>query len=143
MGIQIREMVIGDLEQVLDFWNDVDGIGGTADENPECLSRYLDRNPGMSFVAFDEGTLVGAVLAGHDGRRGFLNHLAVAPSHRKQDIGKQLVEHCLHALERAGIPKCHIFVFQDNTSAQAFWEKVGWVHRPDLILMSKRLRPGS
>jgi ribosomal protein S18 acetylase RimI-like enzyme len=139
MNIQIRAMMDDDLEQVIDFWNGIEGIGGIDGETPEALSYYLDRNPGMSFVALDGDTLIGAVLSGHDGRRGYINHLAVAKSYRGQDIGKELVECCLQKLESIGIPKCHIFVYQDNEAAQAFWERVGWVERSELLLMSKNL----
>ena len=86
-----------------------------------------------------ETQLVGAVLCGHDGRRGYMHHLAVQTAYRRQGIGQALVEHCLARLKAAGIDKCHIFVYSANQAGQAFWKKTGWVLRANLVLMSRRV----
>ncbi|HIC90022.1 MAG TPA: GNAT family N-acetyltransferase, partial [Anaerolineae bacterium] len=99
----------------------------------------LDRNPGFSFVARDGRLLVGAILCGHDGRRGYIHHLAVYRRHRHKGIGRELVERSLHALKRVGIRKCHIFVFSDNQEAIAFWKHIGWTERIELTMMSQRI----
>jgi putative acetyltransferase len=93
----------------------------------------------MSFIARKDGKLVGAVLSGTDGRRGYLHHLAVAKTFRKQGVGKQLVEHCIEALGKAGITRCHIFVYRENRSGKVFWEQTGWFERNDLEIMSKNI----
>jgi putative acetyltransferase len=81
----------------------------------------------MSLIARDpNGTIIAAVLCGHDGRRGYLHHLAVAPSHRRQGLGRTLVNRCLEQLTAAGIPKCNIFLFKDNAQAQEFWQSLGY-----------------
>jgi N-acetylglutamate synthase len=137
MGIQLRRMHIADYDLVLALWQTTEGIGlSSADEQP-AIARYLQRNPGMSFVAVDNRQIAGAILCGHDGRRGYLHHLAVAPSCRYRGIGRQLVERCLAALSAAGIDKCHLFVFADNAPAVAFWKRVGWTQRVDLVIMSR------
>ena len=102
----------------------------------------LWRNPGLSFVARADGVLVGAVLCGHDGRRGYLHHLAVAPAHRRLGIGRRLVARCLSALARQDIPKCNIFVYGHNACGRAFWRRAGWKPRPDLELL-QRFTPAS
>jgi putative acetyltransferase len=88
-------------------------------------------------VTFDGEQLAGVVLCGHDGRRGYIHHLAVSHSHRRQGIGRALVARCLAALERAGIGKCHIFVFRENEAALAFWQGTDWIDRVDLTMLSQ------
>src|SRR5690606_28255938 len=95
-------------------------------------TRYLERNPGLSFVAQEGGSLVGCVMCGHDGRRGYLQHFVVHPEHRGRGIANALVERCLAGLEQLGIFKSHIDVFHTNTQAQAYWESQGWERRTDI-----------
>jgi len=91
----------------------------------------------MSFVAEDEGRIVGAVLCGSDGRRGFLHHLAVEKTSRRSGVGRRLVESCLEALAGAGLRKCHLFVLADNVEGQRFWKRIGWEERSTLKVMSR------
>ena len=124
--IRIREMTIADYDEVIALWRGAEGLGLGVSDSRENLARYLDRNPGMSFVARDGSALVGAVNCGTDGRRGYLSHLAVRRSHRMRGLGRTLVERCLAALKRFGIPRCNLFVYADNAGALAFWRKLGW-----------------
>ena len=133
-----REMSIGDYADVMRLWQETEGMGLSSADSPEAISRYLARNPGMSFVAVSEqGELAGAVLCGHDGRRGYLHHLAVREAFRREGLAKTLVESCLERLRQAGIEKCHIFVYNTNEVGQAFWKAMGWTERTTLIIMSK------
>ncbi len=118
------------------LWEKAEGIGLSQADSRENIARFLERNPGTSFVATAEGRLVGAVLCGNDGRRGFLHHLAVSPDQRRSGIGRALVDRCLAALAAAGMRKCHIFVLADNGEGQRFWERVGWEKRTTLVVMS-------
>ncbi|MBN1345650.1 MAG: GNAT family N-acetyltransferase [Phycisphaerae bacterium] len=127
MGVKIAEMAAGDLAEVLALWEATENLGLDEDiDTPDALARYLARNPGLSFVAREEGMLVGAVLCGTDGRRGYLNHLAVASSRRRQGIGRRLVDASLAALSGMGIARCHTFVYVKNVGGLAFWESQGW-----------------
>lgn len=126
-----------DTPEALALWKVTPGIGISDVDEPPKIAAYLERNPGLSFVARFEGRLAGAVLCGTDGRRGYLHHLAVAPEFRHQNIGTDLVEHCLDGLQALGISKCHLFVYGGNDEGRAFWEKVGWKLRTDLVIMSK------
>ena len=92
-----------------------------------------------SFVARDDGRLIAAVLCGHDGRRGYVTHLAVDPEARGRGVGRELVERCLAALRRDRIEKCHLFVFADNADARSFWRGVGWTERGELAVFSRFL----
>ncbi len=136
MPVNIQIMRIEDYESITALWLSVPGVGLSAADSLENITRYLERNPGLSFIACETGRLVGAVLCGHDGRRGYIHHLAVEPTYRRQGIGKALVARCLKALHAEGIDKCHLFVFAANQNAQAFWKEIGWSDRADLIVMS-------
>ena len=137
MSIVIREMTIQDYAEVLALWQASDGVGLSDADSEEGVTRFLARNTGLSFVARDGEHLVGAVLCGHDGRRGYIHHLAVSQSHRRQGLGQALVERCLSALRRGGIDKCHLFVFADNQDTIAFWKSIGWTQRVELVMMSQ------
>jgi len=137
MKIDIRPMGPCDLAAVLDLWRTTDGVGLNEGDDPAGLAAYLDRNPGLSLIAQDGGKIVGAVLCGHDGRRGFLYHLAVVPACRRRGLATSLVERCLAGLESAGIPKCNILLYVDNESGERFWRRGGWSARFDLKLMQR------
>ena len=139
MGIELKEMTIQDYDQVFALWSASEGIGLSDVDSKESIKRFLVRNPGLSFIAVDGDQLVGAALCGHDGRRGYIHHLAVRPSHRLRGIGRSLVGRCMYALLRIGIGKCHLFVFDDNQEAIAFWKKVGYTQRVELMMMSQQV----
>lgn len=137
MSFEIHPMKIDDYDPVYALWQASEGIGlSAADTRPE-IARFLQRNPGLAFVARSGGDLAGAAMVGDDGRRGYLYHLAVDPRFRRQGIGKALVERCVFALGERGIHKCHIFVYADNQAGMAFWEQLGFYLRPDLVIMSR------
>lgn len=139
MKHDFRPMTIRDYTAVVSLWRGIPGIGLDADSDSRSgIARYLKRNPSLCFVACEEGVIVGAVLAGHDGRRGYLHHLAVLPSHRKAGIGRALVTRCLRGLRKQHIPKCNIFVFRSNARGQAFWKHNGWNLRRDLCVMQQK-----
>jgi ribosomal protein S18 acetylase RimI-like enzyme len=135
--VVLRAMTVDDIPAALELWSGMPGICLREADNPVSLARYLDRNPGTSYVAVAEpGLLVGVSLAGHDGRRGYLHHVAVLKRFQGQGIGKQLVIACLDALMREGIEKVHLWVRTDNASGRSFWSRLGWSERSDIALMS-------
>jgi dipeptidyl aminopeptidase/acylaminoacyl peptidase/GNAT superfamily N-acetyltransferase len=126
-------MTIRDYEAALALWRSQPGIGlDDASDSRAGIMAFLRRNPRLSIVASDAGALVGTALVGHDGRRGFVYHLAVAPSHRHLGLGRTLAERALQSLAACGIPKCTILVMRSNAGGQAFWERLGWTRRDDL-----------
>lgn len=135
--VEIRAMVLEDYEWVIDLWKSTEGIGLSTADSKDNIERFLLRNPGLSLVAFQDKVLVGAVLCGHDGRRGYLHHLAVRKEQRLKGHGKELVENCLQRLRVDGIDKCHIFVFRENEQGVGFWVNNGWKTRSDLHIMSR------
>lgn len=136
MSIHIREFSLTDYDQVMSLWNSCEGIGLSSADAPHAVRAYLDRNPRLSYVAEEDGRAVAAVLCGHDGRRGYLYHLAVHPSCRRRGIARRLVETCLAGLRDEGIRKCHIFLFKDNPQGLAFWSHLGWLPRDDIGVAS-------
>jgi len=137
--ITIHPITMADYGEMIELWRGMPGIGlSSADEQPQ-IARYLARNPGISFIARAEGRLVGTVLAGHDGRRGYLHHLAVEPAYRGLGIARRLVEVCLEALRTQEIQKCHILVFHENEEGKKFWRRIGWADRPELEILSRNL----
>jgi len=137
--ILIRAMVAADYDAVIALWRATEGIGlSEADERP-AIAEYLERNLGLSRVAFRGQDLVGAVLCGHDGRRGYVHHLAVVPSERGHGLGSLLAEQCLDGLRALGIGKANIFVYAANSEGQAFWRASGWTARDDLLVMQREI----
>ena len=134
--MNIREMTIEDYEAVIGLLTATSGVRMRDADSREATARYLERNPGLSFVAFVEGSMAGCVMCGHDGRRGYLQHLAVAQSHRRLGIGSVLVEACLKKLVNLGIRKTHIDVLVENHQAQDFWRRRGWQKRDDIFRYS-------
>ena len=136
MPITYRLFTIVDFDEALHLWQNTPGIGLSASDSREKTGDYLERNPGLSFVAEFNDHIIGTILAGHDGRRGYLGHLAVHIDFRHRGIGTYLIKKCMASLGEAGIDKCHIMVFADNIEGQLFWESGGWIKRNDIALYS-------
>ena len=138
MNLVISLLTLDLYENVMTLWKESEGIGLSRADSKESIRFYLERNPNISLVAKDtNGTLLGAVLCGHDGRRGYIHHLVVRSDYRRQGIGRKLVEECLSRLQAAGIQKCHLFIINDNLSGIAFWKSLGWIPRTDIGVISK------
>ena len=129
-------MVIEHYEDVLRLMQETPGITVRDADSREATERYLLRNPGLSFVAIHNEKLIGCIMCGHDGRRGYLQHLIVAIDNRNKGIGSTLSEKCLSKLEKIGIFKTHIDVLVDNHIANQYWSNRGWVKRTDIIRYS-------
>ena len=137
MTITYQAMILSDYQAIYDLWKSTPGIGLSEADSREEIDKFLQYNPGHCFVALNGDALVGAIMCGCDGRRGYLHHLAVRSQNRQQGIGRQLVEECMNALRTTGIDKARIFVFKDNESGKVFWRNAGWQERDDLTVMSK------
>lgn len=138
---QIREMIIEDYEDVIVMFRETPGITVRDADSQEATAAYLNRNPGLSFVAVVDKKIIGCVMSGHDGRRGYLQHMIVRPEFRKQGIGKALYSACLSALQAIGIYKTHLFVQKTNVAAEEFWKRQGWVFRDEVLMFSFNASP--
>lgn len=142
--IQFSEMIPADYDDVIAFWKAQPGIGLNESDGRRQIGDYLARNPGMSLLARDGNQIIGAVLCGHEGRRGYLHHLAVATSHRGRGIGRTLVLLCLEKLGACGIAKCNIFVYAANADGLGFWRALDFAERDDLkVLQRNTILPAS
>jgi ribosomal protein S18 acetylase RimI-like enzyme len=135
-SIHVRVFEPLDIAGARSLWQRTDGVGLSEADEPGALATFLARNPGTNFVALDGDAIVGTILCGHDGRRGLIHHLAVAPACRRQGIARELLRMGLTALADAGIQKCHLLVFKTNESGKAFWRLVGAEERVTLALFS-------
>ena len=133
-----RTMDISDYEQVYELWLSCAGMGlNNLDDSKEGIKRFLDRNPQTCFVALEDQTVAGVIIAGHDGRRGYIYHTAVHPQHRHKGIASKLVDEAMKALKEQGINKTALVVFSKNTDGNAFWENIGFTERTDLVYRNK------
>ena len=136
----IRTMNIKDYEKVYDLWIHTKGMGlNTTDDSREGIDKYLHRNPNTCFVAEDNDEIVGVIMSGHDGRRGFIHHTTVKAEYRGKGIGKKLVDSALAALEAEGIHKAALVAFEKNILGNIFWEKIGFTVRDDLVYRNKNI----
>lgn len=133
----IQELTIGDYAEVYELWSITPGMGLSDADSRESIERFLIRNRGLSYVCKYNGSVIGTVLCGHDGRRGYIYHVTVVGEYRGKGIGRVLVEESLRKLKEEGINKCHLFVFRDNEIGNAFWSSSGWTKREDILVYSK------
>ena len=138
--MKIRIMTTDDYEQVYELWINTPNMGlNNLDDSKEGIAKYLARNPYTCFVAEKDSRIIGVILSGHDGRRGYIHHTAVAQSEQRQGIGAALVNAAMSALEEAGIHKVALVVFNKNEKGNAFWEKQGFTARSDLVYRNKAI----
>lgn len=138
--MDIRIMTIGDYDAVYALWLSCAGMGlNDLDDSREGIKRFLDRNPETCFTAVENGKVIGVIIAGNDGRRGYIYHTAVSPEHRRRGIAAALVEQVMAAMKKCGINKAALVVFDRNENGNAFWEKQGFTRRTDLVYRNKAL----
>lgn len=124
--ISTRAFVISDYDRAVALWRTVDGVEICEGDSREEIRDYLARNPGLSQVAEHAGEMIGAVLCGHDGRRGFVYHLAVALAFRGRGVGRLMLDECIRGLKGAGIRRALLLVADDNARGHEFWLRHGW-----------------
>lgn len=129
-------MTKDDYDEVYEMWQTTSKRALSNADSREQIERYLDRNKGMSQVAVIDGKIVGTVLAGHDGRRGFIHHMAVMPQYRRKHIGHSLANKAIEKITAEGIDKTHIFCYQNNETGQDFWLDFGFKKRDDVFVYS-------
>lgn len=132
-NVTIRTMTIEDYEGVKKLWMSIKGFAiRSVDDSYEGVELFLKRNPTTSVAAEVNGQIVGAILCGHDGRRGCLYHVCVHKDFRMQGIGKAMVVKAMEALKAERINKVSLIAFTSNDIGNAFWKQIGWTKREDL-----------
>lgn len=139
--MKIRNMKIDDYDKVYELWINTPNMGlNNIDDSKEGINKFLMRNPTTCFVAEIDKIIIGAIIAGHDGRRGYIYHTAVKISENGKGIGKSLVNNALKALKEEGINKVALVVFNKNKSGNDFWENLDFISRKDLVYRNKEIK---
>ncbi len=129
----VRTMTAEDYEGVYALWMSIKGFAiRSIDDSKEGVARFLLRNPDTSVVAVEDGRIIGAILCGHDGRRGCLYHVCVRQECRRKGVGKAMVVFCMEKLKAEQISKVSLIAFTANDIGNAFWRRIGWTKREDL-----------
>ena len=139
MGISISIMEVKDIPASIELWKNMKGRAIRGSDNIRDLSEHVKMNPKHNFIATSEDQLVGTVLGGYDGRRGYIYHLAVHEDFRRKDTGRELMEKCFQSFREIHVTKCHMMVLKDNTGAQDFYSKIGCEPRDEILVFSKTL----
>ena len=140
MNIEYKVMTASDYDGIYELWMNTPGMGiNSTDDSREGVEKYIKRNPTTSFVALVDGKIVGAILAGHDGRRGFIQHIAVLPKFRKHGIASSLVDRAMNALEKEEIHKVALLAFKKNELGNGFWDKMEFTVREDVYYRNKNI----
>ena len=138
--MNFRLMHISDYDSIYNLWMNTPGMGlNSVDDSKDGIEKFLKRNPTTCFVAEEDSKIVGVIMAGNDGRRGYIYHTAVLLEFRGKHVAKTLVENAMAALEKEGITKVALVVFEKNKNGNGFWEKIGFTVRNDLIYRNKTI----
>lgn len=141
ISVTTRLMTISDYDDVYALWLSCVGMGlNDIDDSKVGIDKFLQRNPNTCFVATQDEQILGVILSGQDGRRAYIYHLAVAPTHRRQGIAERLVDEVMRVLDEIGISKAALVVFDKNQIGNDFWESQGFSVRQDLVYRNKSLR---
>lgn len=125
---------------VYELWLSCRGMGlNNLDDSEQGINKFLQRNPDTCFVALQDEKVVGVIMAGSDGRRGYIYHTAVNPQYRKRGIATALVDAVMDAMKNIGINKVALVVFEHNESGNKFWERLGFTERNDLVYRNKAI----
>lgn len=138
--MEIRSMSINDYDEIYKLWLSCVGMGlNDIDDSKEGIGKFLKRNPDTCLVAVENKRIIGVIMVGNDGRRGYIYHTAISPLERGKGIGTMLVEKALATLKSLGIIKVALVVFNKNEQRNNFWEKRGFVCREDLTYRNRTI----
>lgn len=136
----IKSMTIDDYDELFVMWKNTPNMGlRSLDDSKEGISRFLKRNPNTNFLAYEDNKIVGAILSGHDGRRGYIYHTVVLPEYRGKGIASNLVEAAMEALQKDGITRVCLNVMETNDQGKKFWISKGWEKKDFLGFYSKAI----
>jgi len=135
--MKIRSFEITDEKQVIDLWKECKLVVPWNDPKKD-IQRKLKVNPELFLVGEMDGVIVGSIMGGYEGHRGWVNYLAVSPSHRKKGYGRQLMEALEERLEKMGCAKVNLQVRETNLEVIEFYKAIGY-GLDHVIGMGKRL----
>lgn len=134
-----RKIQKSDYDQINELWQSIDGLGISESDSEENITQFIENNPHLNYLCENKESVLGTILCGNDGRRGYIYHVAVRKDFQGKGIGKKLTDIALSKLQEQGIKKCHLFVYVDNEKGINFWNANGWEKREDLHLFSKNI----
>lgn len=137
--MEIVKFDINDYEKIYSLWSSDPNIGLSSADSKENIGTFLSKNGNTCFLLKEEDIVIGSILCGNDGRRGYIHHLYIDKKYRSKGYGKVLLNKGLESLKEEGIEKCHIFIFCDNITGQSFWNENGFKKRDDLFVYSKKI----
>lgn len=139
MSAAFRLITPRDYDELFALWSSIPGMGmRSLDDSCEGITKFLRRNPDTCFAAVD-GKIIGCILCGNDGRRGYIYHTCVLPEYRGQGVGSELVRLCCEALKAEGIKKCALVCYSSNDLGNKFWQSKQWELRTDLTYYNMSL----
>jgi len=139
MNIKYRKMKLGDYQYIIKLWKNTAGIGISSSDDKDKINFFLKKNNKTCFVAIDKEDIIGTILCGNDGRRGYIYHLVVKEPYHNKGIASKLVDYCVEGLKKDKIDKCHLFVYKTNIKAIEYYIRKNWKKRDELVIFSKDL----
>jgi Acetyltransferases len=138
--MDIRKMVPADYDGAYELWSELPGMNlKSLDNSYEGITRIIRKNPETCFVAVEQNRIIGTILGGTDGRKGFIYHTAVDPAYQGRQIGTLLIDHVCENFKKEKITKIGLFVVLDNEGGKKFWREKGWDFRPDIVYLDRDL----
>ena len=138
--MDIRLMRIEDYDEAWGLWIHTKEMAlNNLDDSREGIRKFLRRNPSTCFVAKEEQKIVGVILAGNDGRRGYIYHLAVLEEARRKKIATKLLNAALEGLKKEGITEVAVLAKRSNECGNLIWEEENFDPREDLVYRCKNL----
>ena len=137
---KIKKMDIKHYEEIITLWKNTEGVGlNEYDDSKKSIKKFIEKNPNTCFIAEINTEVIGTIMGGYDGRRGFIYHLMVKHEHRKHGIGKNLLEKVEIGLRREGVRRIYLVLIKENETGMRFWENNGYELRDFAELRSKKL----
>jgi ribosomal protein S18 acetylase RimI-like enzyme len=137
--LRIREFRLEDYEKVAELWKTA-GIELRPGDEREGIELKLERDPDLFLVAEDDQQIIGVVLGAWDGRRGWINHLAVRIGHQRSGIGRSLVKELERRLAGKGALKVNAQIYKSNKPSIEFFKSLNYEIHSDLIMVGRSLK---
>jgi ribosomal protein S18 acetylase RimI-like enzyme len=141
--VETRKFAMADYDRVMEIWaQGALPLKTRGRDSRANIKRQLRRSNILFLVAEFEGRVIGTVLATHDGRKGWINRLAVDEASRRKGLGARLVREAERWLESQGMDILACLIEADNPVSMAVFEKLGYTKHPEIIYFAKRKHPG-
>lgn len=142
MEVLIRKFKISDYDQVINLWQLCQlPLKPEGRDSRWQLEQQIKLDQIIFLVAEKEGKVIGTVLASHDGRKGWINRLAVHPDARRQGLGTQLIKKAEEELEKQGLILLAALIEEENSASRDLFVRLGYEPHPEIVYFSKKKFP--